>query len=59
MRLSSPKRVTWWIAVVLGVLGILLELGVMSVVGISAGYAFIFVATAFVLLALGTRLRGL
>lgn len=59
MRLSSPKKVTWWIAVVLGVLGILLELGVVPIVGISAGYAFIFVAIAFVLLALGTRLRGL
>jgi hypothetical protein len=59
MKLSSPKKVTWWIAVVLGVLGISLHLGVMSIAGLGGSYDFFFVAIGFVLLALGTRLRGL
>mgnify|MGYP001028752376 CR=1 FL=1 len=58
MKLSAPKAPTWWIAVVLGVLGILLHLGVFTIAGLS-GYAFWLVAIAFVLLVLATLLKGL
>jgi len=58
MKLSAPKKSTWWIAVVLGVLGILLNLGVLAIAGLS-GYAFRLVVIAFVLLVLGTLLKGL
>jgi hypothetical protein len=56
MKLSSPKNITWWIAVVIGVLGILGQL--VSIPFVST-YAFWFEAIAFVLLALATFLKGL
>jgi heme A synthase len=56
MKLSKPKVITWWIAVILGVLGILATLGTIPVL---SGYAFWLVVAGFVLLALGTLLRGL
>ena len=58
MRLKSPKKPTWWIAVVLGGVGILLQLGVLRIAGLS-GYTFWLVTIAFVLLVLGTLLKGL
>ncbi|QRN82572.1 hypothetical protein JR338_09080 [Chloroflexota bacterium] len=56
MKLSAPKKVTWWIAVVVGVLGILGQF--MSIPFVSEN-AFWFVAVAFVLLALATYLKDL
>jgi len=56
MTLSAPKTITWWIAVILGVLGIL---GNLVVIPFVSGYAFWFVAAAFVLLVLGTFLKDL
>jgi len=56
MKLSAPKNVTWWIAVVVGVLGILASF--VSVPFVSDNH-FLFVAIAFVLLALATLLKGL
>ncbi len=56
MKLSRPKDITWWIAVIAGVLGIL---GNVSSIPIVSPYAFWFVAFGFVLLALGTLLKGL
>ena len=58
MKLSAPKTLTWLIAVVLGVLGILLSLGVVTIAGLS-GYAFWLVAIAFVLLVLGSLIKGM
>ena len=58
MKLSAPKASTWWIAVVLGVLGVLLHLGVLTIAGLS-GYAFWLVTIAFVLLAVGALIKGL
>lgn len=56
MKLSRPKDITWWIAVALGTIGILSHLGIIAA---TAGYAFWFVVAGFVLLVLGTLLRGL
>jgi hypothetical protein len=56
MNLSAPKIVTWWIAVVLGVLGILSNF--MSIPFV-AGNAFWFVAAGFVILVLATFLKDL
>jgi len=56
MRLSAPKKNTWWIAVVLGVLGIL---GNFIAIPFVSEYAFLLVAAGFVLLALATYLKGL
>lgn len=56
LNLSAPMVVTWWIAVVLGVLGILANLGAIAALG---SYAFWLVAAAFILLALATLLKNL
>jgi len=56
MKLSAPKIITWWIAVVLGVLGFL---GKYAVVAALAPYAFWLVAAGLVLLVLATLLKGL
>jgi hypothetical protein len=56
MKLSAPKNVTWWVAVVLGVLGIL---GTFVTLPVVSANAFWFVAVAFVILALATYLKDL
>ena len=56
MNLSAPKTVTWWIAVVLGVLGILATFVTLPFISANA---FWFVAVAFLLLVLATLLEGL
>ncbi|MDY6872816.1 MAG: hypothetical protein SVR81_02450 [Chloroflexota bacterium] len=56
MRLSAPKNVTWWIAVVVGALGIL---GSFMAIPLVSDNSFLFVAIGFVLLALATLLKGL
>jgi len=56
MRLSAPKKITWWIAVIIGGLGVLSQ--VISIPFVN-GYAFAFVAIGFLLLTLATLLKGL
>ena len=56
MRLSAPKVITWWIAVVLGVLGLLGQLDIVPTLG---AYAFWFVAVGLVVMALGTLIKDL
>jgi hypothetical protein len=56
MRLSRPRVVTFWIAVVLAVLGVLASLG--SIPGLSE-YAFWLVVAGFVVLALGNLMKDL
>ena len=56
MKLNAPKNVTWWIAVVVGVLGIL---GKLFTIPFVSANAFWFAAVGFVLLALATYLKGL
>jgi hypothetical protein len=56
VRLTPPKEITWWIAVILGVLGIL---GTLTSIQFVSANAFWFVAIAFVLLALATAIRDL
>ncbi len=56
MKLTPPKMVTFWIAVVLGLLGLLGAILKMPVLGT---YAFWFEFVAFALLALGLLVKGL
>jgi len=56
MKLNAPKTVTWWIAVIVGVLGIL---GQLVAIPFVSDYAFWFVSVGFVLLALATFLKDL
>jgi hypothetical protein len=55
MNLSAPKNVTFWVAIVLGVLGIL---GTLVSIPLVSTYSFLLVVIAFVLLALGALLKG-
>lgn len=55
MRLSAPKVITWWIAVILGVLGLLGHFGVVADL---AAYSFWCATVGLVVLVLGTLLKG-
>ena len=55
MRLSAPKKTTWWVAVVVGVVGIVANFVTIPVL---SGIAFWLVALGFVILALATYLKG-
>jgi len=56
MKLNSPKVVTWCIAVILGVLGILANFVAIPVL---SGIAFWLVVAGFALLAVATLVKGL
>ncbi len=56
MNLSAPKQIVWIIAVVLGVIGILARVVPIAAL---APNAFWLVTLGFILLVLGTLLRGL
>ncbi len=56
MKLNAPKKITWLISLVIGVLGILAYFVTIPVLSV---YAFWLVVVGFVLLALGTFLKGL
>jgi len=57
MTLSSPKTVTWVIALILGLVGILSNLVALPV--ISAMVGFWLLALAFLLLLVATIVKGL
>jgi hypothetical protein len=56
MKFSAPKQITWWIAVVIGVLGILAQLLTIPVL---KDYAIWLVVIGFALLAVATVMEGL
>ena len=57
MKLTAPKMITFWIAVVLGVLGLIGKLAPST--AIVGPNAFWFAFVAFVLLVLGLLVKGL
>ena len=56
MKLSSPKKGTWTAALIIGVLGIL---GNFVAIPVVSQFSFWLVVIGFVLLVLGTYLKGL
>ena len=56
MKLSAPKNITWIIAVVLGVLGLI---GTFVKIPVVSGAAFWVVFIAFAILAVATFIDGL
>jgi hypothetical protein len=56
MRLSAPKKITWWIAVIVGLLGILAHIIEITILSSVATWM---VGFAFVLLALAAYFRDL
>ena len=59
MNLSAPKMVTWLVALVVGVIGILIHVGSLSIVAVPFGLGFWLVVVAFVLLLVATLMKGL
>jgi uncharacterized membrane protein len=57
MKLTPPKMITFWIAVVLGLLGLLVAIGLLPMIAMK--YAFWLVFGAFALLVLGLLVKGL
>lgn len=56
MRLNPPKVITWWIALFLGVLGLL---GFLAVIAGLGQYAFWLVAAGLALMLAATLLKNL
>ena len=56
MSFSAPKQLTWWIAVVVGVAGILSSFISIPVL---SGYSFGLVVIGFAVLAIATVVKGL
>ena len=56
MKLSAPKVVTWWIAVILGILALLGSQGIIASLG---QYAFWLAMAGLALLALATVVKDL
>ena len=57
MRLNAPKKITWLVAVVVGVVGIVGSFDFVKIIDITI--AFWLVVVAFAILALATYLKGL
>ena len=56
MNLSAPKMVTWWVAVVIGLLGILDHFVKFPLIG---NYGAYLATLAFIILAVATVVDGL
>jgi hypothetical protein len=56
MKLSAPKEITYFIALILAILGVLTSQGIIFAY---SGYAFGLVIAGFILLALGNIVKGL
>jgi predicted membrane channel-forming protein YqfA (hemolysin III family) len=56
MKLTPPKMITFWISIVLGLLGLLSFLGVLTLLPIEAFWLLFF---GFLLLVLGLMVKGL
>ena len=56
MKLSAPQQTTWWVALIVGVVGIIAALVPIPVL---SGFALWLVVLAFVILVLATFLKGL
>ena len=56
MKPRAPKEITFWISVILGLVGLL---GYSGVLAVAAGYAFWLVFAGLALLVLGVLVKGL
>ncbi|MDY0298140.1 MAG: hypothetical protein RB296_12570 [Acidobacteriota bacterium] len=55
MKLNAPKKIVWWISVILAVVSIV---SIFVVIPFMTVYAFWIMAVAWLLLFLGTWLKG-
>ena len=59
MKLNAPKQMTWWVAIVLGVLGLICLCSCAAPIIFFANQAFWLAFAGLVVLALGNLLKGL
>jgi hypothetical protein len=59
MKLSAPKVITWLVALIIGVVGILVHVGSMPILAVPYGLGFWLVVVAFLLLLVATLMKGL
>jgi hypothetical protein len=60
MRLNAPKKITWWIALIVGVVGVILHLIALPMLAVVPfGLGFWLLVVAFVLLLVATYFPGL
>ena len=59
MRLSAPKQITWWIALIVGVVGIVVQVMGLTLIAVPFGLGFWLVVIAFILLLIATLIEGL
>jgi len=55
MPLSAPKKVVWWLSIILAVVGVILELGIATV---AQPFGVWVILLGFILLAAGNALKG-
>ena len=58
MQLSAPKTGTWWAALVLGALGVLVHYNIVTI-SLLAPYAFLLVAAGLALLLVASATKGM
>lgn len=56
MRLSAPKNVTFWVAVVIALIGVIAFFNIIPAIGVNP---FWLVLVGFIVLALGNLVKGL
>lgn len=59
MHLSAPKQITWLIALIVGVVGIVVQIMGLTLIAVPFGLGFWLVVVAFVLLLVATIVEGL
>lgn len=59
MRLNPPKKITFWIAIILGALGIIGAILGLALGAAWLGFAWILIALGLILLVLGLLIKGL
>ena len=59
MNLSAPKQTTWLIALIVGVVGIVVQIMGLTLIAVPFGLGFWLVVVAFVLLLVATLMKGL
>ena len=56
MKLTAPKQITWWIALIIAILGLFGQFGIVAALNPYALWLFLI---AYALLAVATLIKGL
>ncbi len=56
MKLNAPKKITWWISLIIAIVALIAQW--LITISFLTPYAFILLLVAFIILWLGTFLKG-